>query len=127
MTIAEVLSELKATTTSFEWRLVGSAKLLQGFLRSGEPPVPFDPIRALAFIKTGRIFEQASTLHAGGAIGLLPRDCSDIVDACNNSIKDTAESIEDPYKAWLRRQLIFAVALNFSSRPNAVWKYMPGA
>jgi hypothetical protein len=126
VTVAELISELKSTTEDFEWRFVGSTKLLRGFLKSGETLMPFDPIRALSFIKLRQIFEDTSCLEAGAAIGISPSDCSDIIDASKNSLQeDTNQSIPDPYKTWLRRQLIFAVKLDFPSNPNAIWTSIP--
>src|SRR6266403_2126351 len=93
VTVMELISELKATREHFDWKLVGSKQLLRGFRRDGESRMPLDPIRALCLTRSGRMFEEGS--HAS-----MPFD---------------------PYKEWLRRQLIFAVGLNSSSNRNTVW------
>ena len=123
MTVMELISELKATREHFDWKLVGSKQLLRGFRRDGESRMPLDPIRALCLARSGRIFEDGSHVDAGQTIGLSPSDCSDIIDAADNRLQEGSDASMplDPYKEWLRRQLIFAVGLNSSSNRNTVW------
>ena len=69
------------------------------------------------------MFEDGSHVDAGQTIGLSPSDCSDIIDAADNRSQEGSDASmpPDPYKEWLRRQLIFAVELNSSSNRNTVW------
>ena len=127
MSIGELILELRAVRESFDWKYFGGKRQVRGIFRKGNLTTSFDPIAALCFIKTGKVFESYSWLEAGAAIGLSDRDCSDIIDACNN--QTFGQSIgavrHDSYHKWLRRQLTFAVGLTsfeesreVSSRPT---------
>ena len=111
MAIAELISELRAAREPFEWIFCGEDRRIRAFLRTGEISMPFDPITALCLIKTGCIFDDTSWTEAGAAMGLSRHDSRDIIDACDNRVSGK-ETERDPYKEWLRRQLIFAFGLH---------------
>lgn len=115
MAIVELISEMRAAREFFEWILCGEARVIRGFLKTGETGMPFGPITALCLLKTGLLFDDAHALEAGAAIGLSGRDASDIIGASGNRIEGK-DSKPDPYKEWLRRQMIFALGLQPASR-----------
>jgi hypothetical protein len=123
MTTAELISELRTAREPFEWIFCGEERRIRGFLRTGEIAMPFDPITALCLIKTGCIFDDTSWAEAVAAMGLSRHECSDIIDACNNRVGGK-ETERDPYKEWLRRQLIYAFGLH--SGPMACAAEHPG-
>lgn len=118
MTIAELISELRATRGLFSWEFQGSSKVIHALLKTGDTAVWLDPLRAVSFIKTQKIFDEAHWVEACDAVGLSSRECSDVVEASNNYLQEQVEGSLRPdiYKQWLRRQLIFAVGLH--SVPN---------
>ena len=114
MTIAELISELRASRELFDWQYHGNSKSIRGFLKTGDITVPFDPLGAVCYVRTNRILDDAHRGLACGAVGLSSRDCSDVTEASNSYLQQDAEGKGSPdiYKQWLRRQLVFAVGLN---------------
>ena len=112
MTIVELISELRGARDRFAWHCHGAGQSIRGFLKTGDTNVPFDPLRAVCFTRTSLIFDDAHSLDACRAVGLSSRDCEDVLDASNNLLLNEGEAPADIYKQWLRRQLIFAVAIS---------------
>ena len=113
MRIGELILELRNVRESFDWKFFCGKRQLRGIFRKGNLTTSFDPIAALCFIKTGKVFESFCWFEAGAAIGLSERDCSDVIDACNNQFHGQSHGAvrQDSYHQWLRRQLILAVGL----------------
>jgi hypothetical protein len=119
MTITEVLAELRTTAKIFEWELVGPKRLIRGSLKNAGATATFDPIAALCFIKTRQMFEKSPSVDAGTAIGLSETDSRDVQCAFDNQLRGPDDATVDPYRAWLRRQLLLAVGLKSVSNNTA--------
>ena len=122
MVAKEFLSELNETHEVFNWQYGDRSQQIRGFLKTGETRVPFDPIAALAFVKSGRAFAQGDWLRAGTMLGLSERDCDAIIDAANNRLwKYVDDKLTlDGYDEWLRTELVGAVGLEpeFDADPS---------
>src|SRR5205823_481063 len=110
MTIAQLIIALRTTRETFRWSVSDDDQRLRGLSVDG---TVFDPIGVVCFMRTGRVFNEMDWLRAGKDLGLSMDDCLDVIEASNNELEHrTGKGIEvDPYKAWLRRQLEFAVGL----------------
>ena len=53
MVAREFLRELKETHEVFTWQYQDRNHKIRGFLKTGETRASFDPIAALAFVKSG--------------------------------------------------------------------------
>jgi hypothetical protein len=115
MTIPEFFEDLRSTRDLFVWRYQGGSKSIRGFLKTGTANDLFDPLRAVGLIRTNTVFDEAHLADACRMIGLPSSESCDILDASNNYLLKTGESSGDVYKEWLRRQLVFAVALQNSN------------
>ena len=128
MTMAELILELRATRDLFTWQCDGAGKSIHGFLKTGDSTVPFNPLRAVCFIRTKRIVDEAHLVEACAAAGISSRDGSDITEASTNSKEAEELSSPDIYIRWLRRQLVFAVGLNHrTATPASGRLWMRGA
>ncbi len=121
MVARDFLTDLKDTCDLFSWEVQPRNRHLRGSLKTGETRVPFDPITALAFVKSGRAFAQGDWLRAGRMLGLSENDSDAIIDAANNKLWKYVENDTalDGYAEWLRAEIINAVGLEpeFESAP----------
>ena len=111
MTIPELILDLRGTRDLFDWQYQGATKSIRGSLKTGTAKASLDPLAAVCFIRTKKVFDDAHCADVCQALGLPPSECSDVLDASNNVLLKDGEESPDVYKEWLRRQLIFAVAL----------------
>ncbi len=121
MVAKDFLTDLRDTCDLFSWEVQPRNRHLRGALKTGETRVPFDPITALAFVKSGRAFAQGDWLRAGRMLGLSENDSDSIIDAANNKLWKHVENETalDGYAEWLRAEIISAVGLEpeFESEP----------
>ena len=121
MMARDFLIDLTDTCDLFSWEVQPRNSRIRGSLKTGETRVPFDPITALAFLKSGRAFAQGDWLRAGRMLGLSGADSDSIIDAANNKLwKYVDDDLAlDGYAEWLRAQIISAVGLEpeFASEP----------
>ena len=109
------------TCDLFSWEVQPRNSRIRGSLKTGETRVIFDPITALAFLKSGRAFAQGDWLRAGRMLGLSGSDSDAIIDAANNKLwKYVDDDLAlDGYAEWLRAEIISAIGLDpeFGSEP----------
>ncbi len=121
MVARDFLTGLKDTCDLFSWEVRPRNRHIRGSLKTGETRVPFDPITALAFVKSGRAFAHGDWLRAGRMLGLSGNDSDAIIDAANNKLwKYIGNDLAlDGYAEWLRAELISAIGLEpeFGSEP----------
>jgi hypothetical protein len=106
MTIAELISELRAARDDFEWEFRGSNNWIRGVPKNSDLHLSLDPVSAVCFSRTRKVFDDSGWVDAGKAIGLSSGDCMDVLEAAMN------RRVDDIYNEWLRRQLTFAVGLH---------------
>jgi hypothetical protein len=125
MIAKEFLSELEQIRASFEWHLVPDQSHLdverrsrprlriRGFCKYGPEDVAFEPIGAVCYIRTAKIFNEDAWIDAANAIELSLIDAGDLIAAANDRVwADSAEGRNpSEYLQRLRRRLADAVAL----------------
>ncbi len=113
MVAREFLNELRQVRDAFRWEFRGDIDQIRGFLRTGETGTSFNPITALAFIRSGRAFAHGDWLRASRIIGLTETDADAIVDAANNCLWTYIddELVLNAYNEWFRTELIEAIGL----------------
>jgi hypothetical protein len=113
MTIAELIGDLRAAKHHFEWEFDGAHNWIRGVLKDPDIKISLDPIAAVCFFKTQKLFLDAEWIEAGETIGLSSADCMDVLEAAYNRRTD------DIYNEWLRRQIVHAVGLQSEPIPAA--------
>jgi hypothetical protein len=113
MNIAELISDLRAARTHFDWEVDGSHNWIRGVLKTNDVKISLDPIAAVCFFKTQKLFDDTEWIDAAEAIGLSSSDCLDVLEASHN------RRVDDIYNEWLRRQLVHAVGLQSEPIPPA--------
>ena len=113
MVAREFLNELRQVRDAFRWEFRGDIDQIRGFLRTGETGTSFNPITALAFIRSGRAFAHGDWLRASRIVGLTETDADAIVDAANNCLWTYIddELVLNAYNEWFRTELIEAIGL----------------
>ena len=106
MVSRDFLADLRGTCDLFSWEVQQNRRIL-GSLKTGETLVAFDPITALAFLKSGCAFAQGDWLRAGRMLGLSENDSDAIIDATGNKLwKYVDDDLAlDGYAEWLRPRL----------------------
>ena len=121
MVSRDFLADLRSTCDLFSWEVQPQNSRIRGALKTGETRVAFDPVTALAFLKSGRAFAQGDWLRAGRMLGLSENDSDAIIDATGNKLwKYVDDDLAlDGYAQWLRAEIISAVGLEpeFGSEP----------
>jgi hypothetical protein len=95
MVAKEFLVELESIRASFEWKLFPDPSniperrsrprlRIRGISKNAEEQRVFDPIGAVCYIKTGRIFTDDAWLDAATEIELSLIDASDVIAAAND-------------------------------------------
>lgn len=113
MVTGEFLRELQQVRDVFRWELRGDLDEIRGFLRTGETGTSFNPIAALAFVRSGRAFGAGDWLSAARILGLTESDAEAIIDGSNNCLWKyvDGELALSAYSQWIRAELIDAIGL----------------
>jgi hypothetical protein len=82
MTAVELLTELGAIRTAFNWHITQQGRI-RASLREDAANRAFDPITAVAYFRTNQFFSAGHWANAADAIGLAACDCAEIVAAFN--------------------------------------------
>ena len=107
MIVREFLSELKAARGEFDWQFYGRHKRIRGLLKNGATRQVFDPLTAVCYSKTGRLFSEEDWTDASSEIELSWIDAGDLNAALNN-----VPGADDSYVKVLRQELINALMLD---------------
>ena len=123
MIAKEFLAELEKIRDSFNWKLVpdthwqeerrSKARLrIRGTSKNG-PEGLFEPIGAVCYIRTGRLFTAEAWMEAATTIDLSLMDASDLISAANDRGWTDASDGRKPseYVERLRAKLLASVAL----------------
>jgi len=112
----EFIEELKMTRQHFDWSCSRINRKIRGRLRSDrKTTVRFDPIRAVCYMKTGKIFSENEWIDAADAIGLSLIAAGDLIAAANN-IEGAPESGSQPQK--LRKLIVHALMMEPETAAN---------
>jgi len=127
MIIAEFIAELRSVQDLFEWKLLPNPEWreerrsrprlrIRAVLGSSGNELQFDPIDAVCFAKTGRIYDAESWMEAANDIGLNLIAAADITATTNERTWKAGEDgrILDPYLVSLRTSLLNTVRLHES-------------
>jgi len=115
MLAKEFLEELKTVHQYFNWSCSRINRKIRGRLRAnGKSPVLFDPIGAVCYVKTRKVFSENEWIEAADAIGLSLIAAGDLIAASNN-IKSSPELGNQTQK--LRKLIVNA--LTMKPEPNA--------
>lgn len=132
MTTQEFMDELRAASPEFVWTLETDTgihafqrkwprTLIRGVLKAGvHHRIAFEPMGALCYARTGRLFEPKHWAKAGDALGLLPVRAAELHAAGNDATWAGEEGEREPveYLQALRARMIEAVGLSVPA-PNA--------
>jgi hypothetical protein len=83
MVASEFLEELKLTRRDFDWEYRGAKRKLRGRLKSDPQSQLFDPIGAVCYSRTGKVFSENDWFSASEEIGLNHIDAGDMTGAGN--------------------------------------------
>jgi hypothetical protein len=123
MIAKEFLAELEKIRDSFEWKLVpdthwqqerrSKPRLRIRGKRKNGPGDLLEPISAVCYMRTGRLFADDAWLEAATAIDLSLMDASDLIAAANDRGWTDASEGRKPseYVQRLRARLLASVAL----------------
>jgi hypothetical protein len=122
MVASEFLVELEKIRGQFDWTLVEEGAStperrskprlsIRATSKTGPTDVLFDPIGALCYIRTGRIYPLPSWIAAANAIGLSLIDAADLVAAADCRVwrQVHGHSQPDPYLPTLRQRMASAL------------------
>lgn len=123
MIAKEFLVELQKIRDSFNWKLVPDTHWheerrskprlrIRGTCKNG-PEGLFEPIGAVCYMRTGRLFTDDAWLEAATTIDLSLMDASDLISATNDRGWTDASDGRKPseYVERLRAKLMASVAL----------------
>jgi len=82
VTTNQIIEEFKGVKDAFEWRVTPEQRI-RGILKGNPEGRVFDPITAVAFVRTGRFFSEGHSCAAARGVGLSFGDSADLVAACN--------------------------------------------
>ena len=82
MTRDQIVEELKGIKDAFEWRLTPQQRI-QGVLKGNADVRIFNPVTAVALIRTGQFFPEGHSSAAARCVGLSFGDSAQIVAACS--------------------------------------------
>jgi hypothetical protein len=82
MTATELLAELSIIQSRFEWWVTDQGRLRARLTTDPDNRV-FDPVTAVAYVRTGKYFAEGFWTQAANSLGLEYEDCAEIVAACN--------------------------------------------
>ena len=105
MTAHELLAELSRVQDAFTWRLTQTG-YIRGFAKNQPDERHFDPITAIAYLRTGEFFPEGLWTAAATAIDLEYSSCAQIVAACNYKWDSSCP------QGALRRQLLHSLMLD---------------
>jgi hypothetical protein len=81
VSLGQIIEELKAVRDAFEWRLTERERI-QGSLKNDVTGRVFDPVTAVAFLRSGVYYPEGHTAAAARDLGLSFLDCTEITTAC---------------------------------------------
>jgi hypothetical protein len=112
MKAIEFLAELQQIQDAFTWEYRDEHEI-RGFLKTVKGGMAFDPLAAVAFVKSGREFIARSREASSGLLGLSGSDAAAIGDAADNALWKYVDGrlVLDGYSAWLRDELALATGL----------------
>ena len=124
MVAQEFLVELERIRDSFEWKLVPDTQRgperrsrprlrIRGSCKDGPMGILFEPIGAVCYIRTGRVYADDVWLEAATTIELSLIDAGDLIAAANDqSWVDTPDGRKpSEYVQRLRKRLASSLAL----------------
>jgi hypothetical protein len=125
MVVREFLSELEKTRGTFVWQYLHDNRI-RGFLKRDRTRTAFDPIAAVAVVKSGRNVEPDETGRVAEVMGLSGADVLAINDAADDMLwkQLDGQTVLDGYCEWLRDGIALATGLEPYDpepeiRPNA--------
>jgi hypothetical protein len=112
MSVRDFLAELHKTRDVFVWQYLHDNRI-RGFLRMDRTRTAFDPIAAVALVKSGESVGKPDTGRAAEAMGLSGGDVSAINDAADDMLwkQVDGETVLDGYCEWLRDGIALATGL----------------
>jgi len=112
MVAREFLAELEKTREAFVWQYLHDNRI-RGFLKNDRTRTAFDPIAAVAFVKSGQAVGKAETALAAEKMGLSVSDVFAIQDAADDMLwkQMDGQTVLDGYCEWLRDGIALATGL----------------
>jgi hypothetical protein len=113
MDAKEFLQQLDKTQQTFRWEYLYDNRI-RGFLKTDPTRMPFDPIAAVAWAKTGQPAMDKGSMEIGASVlGLSEFDCVAILDAADGLLWKQIEgrTVVDGYCEWLRDGIALIVGL----------------
>jgi hypothetical protein len=112
MVVREFLVELEKTQAAFVWQYLHDNRI-RGFLRMDRTRTAFDPIAAVAMVKSGQAVAMADTSRVADAMGLSGNDVAAIADAADDMLwkQVDGQTVLDGYCEWLRDGIALATGL----------------
>lgn len=111
MQVREFLAELEKTQSTFVWQYLHDNRI-RGFLKTDGTRTAFDPIAAVALVKSGQTarFENGDIARE---VGLSPFDVAAINDAADDMLwkQVDGQTVLDGYCEWLRDGIALATGL----------------
>jgi hypothetical protein len=101
VTVQQILDEFMSVKDTFDWRLTAQGRI-QGTLKNDAEGHVFDPVSAIAILRTGRYFPEGHSGRAARSLGLSFLDSAELVAACNYGLTT------DTGPGSLRRKLMAA-------------------
>ena len=131
MIATEFLAELETVRDSFNWKLMADRSArperrypqrfrIRGTLKDSTDGFVFEPIAAVCYIRTGRIFADDHWLESATAIDLSLMDAGDLIAAANDLTWVEMGGRREPnaYKQLLRGKLTTALVLEGPDRKS---------
>jgi hypothetical protein len=81
VSLGQIIEEFKSVRDAFEWRLTERERI-QGVLKNDTMGRVFDPVTAVAFIRSGVFYSEGQTSAAARSLGLSFLDSTEITTAC---------------------------------------------
>jgi len=112
MLVREFLTELERTQDAFVWQYLHDNRI-RGFLRMDRTRTAFDPITAVATLRTGVTVREVDRDRVAGVMGLAGSDVAAINDAADDMLWKQVEgqTVLDGYCEWLRDGIALATGL----------------
>lgn len=113
MLVREFLAELEKTQGAFIWQYQHDNRI-RGFLKRDRTRTAFDPIAAVAMVKSGQAIEESEDSgRIAEIMGLSGVDVSAIHDAADDMLwkQVDGQTVLDGYCEWLRDGIALATGL----------------
>jgi hypothetical protein len=105
MVASEFLEELKLTRRDFDWEYRGAQRRLRGRLKSDPLGQLFDPIGAVCYSRTGKVFSETDWFRASEEIGLTHLDAGDATGAGNTMCRRSNQTHLKPLRHLMIEEL----------------------